>query len=58
MDEMILDTATGQLGLFDDTAERAAAERAAAERAAATRWALSQREKDIVAALGVEKGTT
>ena len=53
MDEMILDTATGQLGLFDDTAERAAA-----ERAAATRWALSQREKDIVAALGVEKGTT
>lgn len=33
-------------------AERAAAERAAAERAAATAWALSDREKEIVAGLG------
>ena len=33
-------------------AERAAAERAAAERAAAHVWALSEREKGIVAGLG------
>ncbi len=36
-------------------AERAAAERAAAERAAATVWELSERERRMVAALGVER---
>ena len=35
--------------------ERAAAERAAAERAAAERWALSDREKALVAELGKTK---
>ncbi|RGS91525.1 DNA-binding response regulator, partial [Collinsella sp. AF20-14LB] len=33
-------------------AERAAAERAAAERAAAERFALSPRERDVIASLG------
>ena len=37
-------------------AERAAAERAAAERAAATVWQLSEREKQIVAGLGLAGG--